>query len=156
MSKFFIGTLMCSLLMVASAARGAALPGQVLWALDSGDVVIDDGDAGFLSEVGSFQHQSTVDAFNSDHLLSGCIKNGNLKASWSFRVAPGKYKVSVTHNAISNGAKNVPFTIYDGIKPINTVLVDQRIEPAGNVYQGRPWQEVGTYAVTSSMLKVIV
>lgn len=147
---------MCSLLMVASAARGAALPGQVLWALDSGDVVIDDGDAGFLSEVGSFQHQSTVDAFNSDHLLSGCIKNGNLKASWSFRVAPGKYKVSVTHNAISNGAKNVPFTIYDGIKPINTVLVDQRIEPAGNVYQGRPWQEVGTYAVTSSMLKVIV
>lgn len=66
-------------------------------------------------------------------------------ASWTFSVAPGDYKVSVTWSEHANRATNAPFSIYDGSAtstPLSTTLVNQRNAPADFTQGGVNWHRL--------------
>ena len=95
--------------------------------------VIDDGDAGF-SAVGTWQ-QSTGSGFGGD-VRASTVGTGSDVATWTFQVAPGRYRVAATWPAAANRAIDAPLTVWDGAAQLATVDVDQREAPADFVDRG--------------------
>jgi hypothetical protein len=80
--------------------------------------------------------------------------DGSLVATWTFAVAPGTYRVSVTWPAQSNRATNAPYTVLDGTTSLGTVAVNQQLPPSGFSDQAVTWQDLGTFTITGNTLVV--
>jgi hypothetical protein len=114
--------------------------------------ILDDGSVGF-SAVGAWA-ESTRAGFYRDHHYSGS-GSGNDKAAWEFTVTPGTYRVSASWKAGFNRATNAPFTVYDGAKPFETILVNQKLTPNDLLEAEVAWKDIGgLYAVTGTSLVV--
>ena len=60
----------------------------------------------------------------------------------------------VTWKENDNRATNAPFTVYDGSVSKGTFTVNQMVAPSGPVFQGRPWQSLGTFPIKSDTIEV--
>ena len=80
---------------------------------------------------------------------------GNDRASWTFSVTPGVYRVSATWSTLTNRATDAPFTVFDDTIPLATVAVNQELAPGSFVEGGVSWGDLGAlYSITGSVLKV--
>lgn len=114
--------------------------------------VLDDGAVGF-SATGQWAAASRA-GYQRDHHYSA-MGVGNDKATWRFTVTPGTYRVSATWKAGWNRASNAPFTVYDGTKPFETILVNQKLTPNDLLEAEVAWKDIGgLYAVTGTSLVV--
>jgi len=127
---------------------------DLVWADDGvGEVLtIDDGEAGY-AEVGAWS-LSVAAGFQGDFKFKS-VAAGAATATWTFDVgAPGSYRVSATWEEFTNRATNAPYTVLNGVTPLETVLVDQTAAPVDFVEGGVEWDDLGTYSITGSSLVV--
>jgi len=131
-----------------------------LTTVDPGDppappvTLIDDGDAGYYESGPDAWHGHSETAING-YLRCHPTGAGSNTASWDFTgLAPGWYEVLVTWHEQSNRANNAPFTIYDGVDVEGSVAVNQQVAPSGSVFQGRPWDSLGVFAIHGTSTRV--
>ncbi len=132
--------------VIADAARFVAAPPGV---------TIDNGQVGF-SETGSGWTHYTGTGYNNtvDYAAAG---TGSNTATWQLTgLASGTYDVQVTWNVVSNHATNATYSVYDGSTLLGTVTVNQQLAPSGPTVNGRPFQSLGLFQVTSGTLEVVL
>ena len=114
--------------------------------------ILDDGDAGY-SPSGSWTTYTGVGT--EGDFAYKAVGSGAATASWTQAgLAPGEYRVSVTWEAYTNRAVDVPYTVLDGAVELGTVMVDQRQAPVGFVEEGVSWQDLGFYQLNGDTLVV--
>jgi hypothetical protein len=116
--------------------------------------LIDNGDPGY-SETGTSWHTNPRDdAYRGDQRCSsepGAVAT----ATWEFTsVEPGCYQVLVTWSPGADQAADVPYAVYDGETEKGTATVDQSIAPVGSNFDGLPWQSLGTFLISSNVVRV--
>ncbi|MCO6455469.1 MAG: DUF11 domain-containing protein [Pirellulaceae bacterium] len=115
----------------------------------------DDGDANFTAN--GYTIYSGI-GYNSDVRYSVTSSSGANKATWTFTVTPGTYRVSTTWQAHANRANNAPFSVYNGtVLPANllqTVTRNQTLWPNDFTANGATWEDLGVFAVTGTTLNV--
>jgi hypothetical protein len=120
---------------------------------------IDDRDAGFvLDDVGKkdWKAVNTAAAYRGRYYYNNPGKVGD-KATWTFSgVENCDYEVFVTYPRNASYATLAPFTIYDGGVALSQVNVNQRLTPAGPIFDGVPWQSLGVFRIASGTLRVTV
>ena len=114
--------------------------------------ILDDGGAGF-STSGSGWSVATNQGHQSDVRYSEA-GNGSDTATWTFTVAPGRYRVSATWTPYFNRATNSPYTVLDGATPLGTVRLNQEPPPNDFTDGGTPWEDIGTFDVAGTTLVV--
>jgi hypothetical protein len=93
-------------------------------------------------------------AGNSRYHIPG---TGSNTANWQFSgLASGNYTVQVSWPSGTNRADNAAYQIYDGTKLLATVVVNQKASPTGTTVSGKVFQTLGTFAVTSGNLHVVL
>jgi hypothetical protein len=120
----------------------------------SGVQIIDNGDTGFNS-IGNFVDVNGF-GFGGDALAGNGI-NGTETAQWVFNgLTAGDFEVSTTWLRGGDREAAVSYVIRDGIggTVLATVVVDQRQNPSGNAFGGRPFQVLDTVSLTGSTLVV--
>ncbi|MCA9075932.1 MAG: hypothetical protein KDA93_12965 [Planctomycetaceae bacterium] len=118
--------------------------------------IIDDGDPGFAIESGSW---GTGNSGAGGDNRNASRFGGTKVARWTFTdLTPGRYRVSATWNQHPVRATDAPYTIFDGTTPLNTIDVNQQLEPTGSpdlTNLGVSWQDLGgLVAITSDTLIV--
>ena len=114
--------------------------------------VIDDGDAGFAIESGSWG-TGNAGAFGDNRNAS--IWNGNKVASWTFTgLTAGTYRVSATWAASLSRATDAPYTIFDGATSLTTIDVNQQQAPDDFTEGGINWEDLTTVLITGDTLVV--
>jgi hypothetical protein len=123
-------------------------------------MLIDDGDSLYHE-----QDQGIVDwhvvadsaAFAGDYRHNDGRGNAEPfdKAIWTFSdLRPGAYDVFVTYPPKSDAANNTPYRVYSDGQLLLEVRVDQQTAPSGDVYQGVPWENLGTVNISQTELIV--
>ena len=116
--------------------------------------IVDNGDANY-AETGSW-NSGSASVWN--YLFDNCFHqagDGSATATWSFPgLAQGTYEVFVTWSAYSNRATDAAYTIFDDANPVRTVVVDQQMNPSGDILGSRPWQSIGAFSIDGGTLKV--
>ncbi len=123
--------------------------------------VVDDGDTGDFSKIGSGWEDGTGAsanaAYDNDYLTNES-GSGADKAEWKFTGLPegGSYNVYATWVPRDTGdsAPDAPYTIFDNYTSLKTIEVDQTENPQGIVRDGATWQLLGRYPISSGTLKV--
>ena len=128
--------------------------GTVTPAQPPGVRIIDNGDSGF-SSTGSW---ANVPGYGyGDDALAGNGVNGIETAQWVFDgLTAGTYDVATTWLRGSDRADNVTYTIRDGVGGaiLGQVTVNQKLNPIGNTYGGRPFQLLNQFTITGDTLVV--
>src|SRR5262249_46210619 len=106
----------------------------------SDTAIADDGDATGFSTTGSRTLWTGVGFHNQGH--QGTPGTGSDKATWTFAVAPGTYKVAATWAPHPNRADNAPYTVLDGSTSLGTVRVNQQMAPADFTDAGASWKSL--------------
>jgi type II secretory pathway pseudopilin PulG len=118
--------------------------------------VINDGDPGYRETGTTWQTETRPDAYHESQ-RSNDPPGSIAAATWEFTpVEPGWYQVLVTWSARDDQADSVPYTVYDGELEKATIRVSQKAAPAGNNFEGLPWQSLGVFSITSNSLRVQV
>lgn len=117
---------------------------------------IDDGDLGFAT-TGRWGH-GTRSGNLGDHHFSAAGQ-GNDRATWTFAVSPGLYRVSATWTGGWRRATDSPFTVVDGERLLSTVDMNQERNPSDFYVEHadrKVWYEDigGPYAIKSTLLTV--
>jgi subtilisin family serine protease len=119
-------------------------------------MIVDDGATGFAT-AGSWTPLSGSAAgggYQNDYMFSAA-GSGTDTASWTFPVAPGRYRVSATWLPHSNRATNAPFTVLDGSTPLATTFVNQELAPNDFTDSGVGWRNLGgLYDIAGNSLVV--
>ncbi len=117
--------------------------------------IIDDGDAGFAQTEGWWNASWPPAGYEDDWRATGAGA-GSETASWEFGsiVAGSTVEVFATWGEHSNRGSDVPYTVYDGVVSEATVRIDQRVAPDDEVYDGEPWESLGSYVIDSGTLVV--
>ncbi len=113
--------------------------------------VADDGDSSF-STVGTWM-PFTGQGFRNT-VRFAAAGSGADAATWTFAVAPGRYRVSATWSPYANRATNAPYAVFDGAASLGTVRVNQQLTPADFTDSGASWKDLGTFNVTGNALSV--
>jgi hypothetical protein len=127
--------------------------GTIVFGSAPADRIIDNDDAGFGATQGWVNVTNTL-AYQLDyaHHAAG---TANDRATWTFDgLLPGQYQVLTRWIPFSNRATNAPYTILDGPNSLGTALVNQQLEPAGDVSNGVTWQSLGTFQISTGSLAV--
>ncbi|MCZ6527997.1 MAG: hypothetical protein O6702_04620 [Candidatus Dadabacteria bacterium] len=124
---------------------------EVITAYNFPPLIIDDGDPHYSAP--GFTNQAVGgQGFNRDIDFSPAGE-GNT-ATWSFIDLPnGTYHISTTWDPSEDRATNSPFTIADGLAPLN-VLINQELAPDDFQDSGVSWETLGLINVTSNKLTV--
>lgn len=134
---------------IETADPGPAPPPPVM--------VIDNGEAGYSESGPEDWHGHARAAFNGNLRCHNAAGGGSNTASWEYTgLTPGRYEVLVTWLEKYHLATNAPYTVYDGVDPQGTVLVNQKLSPSGDVIDGRPWQSLGVFTVGGTVLRVVL
>ena len=131
---------------------------------DVNDVlIIDDGDAGFAIEKGSW---GTGNAGEGGDNRNASIFGGTKVARWAFTdLTPGQYRISATWKPAPGRATDAPYTIIDGSTVLTTVDVNQQQSPTSSAAptglqlglpdSGVQWRDLGgLVTITSDRLFV--
>ena len=133
--------------VVADAVRleRLALPGRIL----------DNSDKGFST----LDHWQNYQAgFQGSALV---IRGQQAKARWLFRnVVPGYYRISATWPVNARATTTATYTILNGEKVLNTVVLNQQMAPNDLHDAGTDWKDLGLlgdlYQVTANNVTVLV
>jgi prepilin-type N-terminal cleavage/methylation domain-containing protein len=118
--------------------------------------LIDDGDPGYAETGTSWHTNNRDDAYHGDQRCSH-TSGSVATAAWEFTsVEPGWYQVLVTWSPRAGQAADAPYTLYDGELEKGTTRVDQSIAPAGANFDGSPWQSLGTFLISSNVVRVML
>ena len=153
-----------AVLSILALSVGAAFTGT-LWNLQEdslqgqlaagSSVTIDDGDAGFRTAGQGWQRFQHALGYGGDLVSPAVVTDPNLSATWTFsNVTAGSIKIYVTFKAYSLLTNQAPYTIKDGVTTIGTATVNQKVDPAGNVFDGKNWVLLGTYTVRGPTVSV--
>ena len=115
--------------------------------------IMDNGDAGFTSS--NMDYYVGAGYFQNDvHYQAG--GSGSAVATWTFTgLTPGMYRVSSTWLEHHNRATNVPYTVFNGVTSLGTVLINQELAPNDLVDAAVPWEYLGgIWTITSTTLAV--
>ncbi len=118
----------------------------------SDSLIVDDGDAGFVTTGANWGITSGV-GFNGD-VLWNAAGTGAETAQWTVNVAPGTYQIAATWQPGSNRATNAPFTIFDGANAIGTAIVNQELAPGSFTADGASWESLGEFNITSGTITI--
>ena len=117
--------------------------------------VMDDGDPGFTLSPATGWSKATGKGYNAEYFMGA----GSGKATWSFSVSPGSYRVSITwynpgspYNKIYSPA--APVSVISGTVLLKSTTLNQTSTPSDRVDLGVGWQDLGVFAVPSSSLQV--
>ncbi len=113
--------------------------------------IMDNGDSGF-STAGPWTPFVGQGHANDVHFVAK--GSGSAQATWTFTVEPGTYDVAATWTAHANRATDAPYTVFDGSTPLGTVDVNQESAPNDFSDAGSNWEDLGTFTVTGSTLRV--
>ena len=120
--------------------------------------ILDDGGAGF-AETGT-GWQGWGSGYGGAHQFAAPAPSGGpatATASWQAAGLPaGSYVVQATWEGSGTQADNATYLIYDGATLVQTVTVNQRINPSGTAYGGRPFQVLATVPISSGTLRVVL
>jgi hypothetical protein len=117
------------------------------WATQTGDVIMDDSDYRTTTSGTWTTSTSASDKFGTSYRFASS-GDGTTKTTWSFRVNPGLYEVSVRYPAGANRANNAPFTVNYGSGSA-TVNVNQTTN-------GGNWVVLGNYTFTNAAASVVL
>jgi len=113
---------------------------------------IDNGATGYV-EVGVWLVQPGF-GFEGDFAYKD-VAAGAATATWTFDVTtPGTYRVSATWEEFANRTVDAPYTVLDGVTPLETVLINQTVAAADFTEGGVGWDDLGTYSIAGSSLVV--
>ena len=116
--------------------------------------IIDDGDQGFTATSG-WQHWDKSGGFDGDYLYvsSG---SGNQVASYTFTgLGAGEYGVWATWKNAGSRASNVPYSIFEDDKLLETIAVDQNQAPDDLTAEGTVWELLGDeFVILDGILEV--
>lgn len=132
--------------------QGEELAGQVT---AGSSIVLDDGDATFTTTGKGWQTFQHALGYKGDIVSPSSVADPTLSATWTFaNVAAGQYKFYVTYKAYSLLTSQAPYVLKDGTTTVGTATVNQKVDPAGNTYDGRSWTLLGTYTVKGPTVSV--
>jgi protocatechuate 3,4-dioxygenase beta subunit/glutamine cyclotransferase len=125
--------------------------------------VIDNGQAGY-AETGTWS--TVVGGFNGTNRVARTThgSGSTATASWTFTgLAAQTYFVYITYAGKATYSTAAPFTVYDGGANLGTQSIDEHIlvtqsqgGRAQGSYGGVGWLELGTYAISSGTLEVLL
>ena len=113
-------------------------------------------DAGF-TQTGAWQTYSESDAYQGSFAChAGSDGSDGAQATFDFpNLDPSQsYQVLVAYPAAGDRANNAPFTVSNGSAALNTVLVNQQMDPTDATGDGMSWQNLGVYQAGSGDLNV--
>ena len=116
--------------------------------------LIDNSDPGYSESGPDTWHDHTRPAINGS---LRCIDtgSGSNMATWEFTgLTPGWYDVLATWSERSIQATDAPYSVYDDLEFEGTFPMNQQLDPTGAVFQGRPWDSLGVFALESTTLRV--
>lgn len=116
--------------------------------------IIDNGDAGFNSN-GNWAYVDGY-GFGADALAGNGV-NGAATAQWVFDdLSPGDFEVSATWLRGGDREAAVSYVVRDGVGGaiLGAVDVDQRLNPGGPLYSGRPFEILNVFTITGNTLVV--
>ena len=67
---------------------------------------------------------------------------------------PGQYEVAATWSTHANRATDAPYTVFSGSTSVGTVDLNQELAPNDFTDEGVGWENLGTFTINSSTLKV--
>lgn len=123
--------------------------------MPSNVVIIDDGDPGFSTTAG--WNRSAIGEGRLNDVRTNFSGDGSEVATWTFTgLTPGNYRVAATWSTHANRATNAPYRILDGATgdALETVLINQELEPDDFTDQGSNWEELAVVTITGSVLIV--
>jgi subtilisin family serine protease len=120
----------------------------------NGPTVVDNATPAY-SETGS-GWQSSAQGY-AGALRYHASGTGANTANWQVSgLLSGNYEIQATWNPDANHATNATFSVYDGSTLVQTVQVSQVPTPSGPTVGGVPFQSLGTFAIYSGTLKVVL
>ncbi|MFV2067898.1 MAG: PKD domain-containing protein, partial [Pirellulales bacterium] len=76
-------------------------------------------------------------------------------ANWQFEnLEDGSYELLVTWLAGENRASDATFDVFDGSTLLDTIVLDQQLQPDAEAFGGKPWQSLGAFEVVNGQLTV--
>jgi prepilin-type N-terminal cleavage/methylation domain-containing protein len=125
-------------------------------------LVGDDGDEGYTQTAAAWVVKADTKsrAFQLDSRRHPPIPVGTTPseadhATWTFTgVTPGWYQIQATWAEATDQTDDARYTLYDGETLLGDASANQRLAPAGVLYEGRPWQILATKYVCSSAVRV--
>ena len=113
------------------------------------------------SQTGYTEAGSGWTTYSSNGAYEGSFRyhsagTGANTATWTFEsLDPAKrYQAFATWNVLSNRASNAPFTILDDATALTTVRLTQQGLPNDVTVDGRGWESLGVFQVTSGRLTI--
>ena len=117
-------------------------------------LVMDDGDISFSTEGDDWTVETNADSYQGNH-QQHAGGDGSAIARWGFtNLAPGWYDVRVTWHEDDAQTTAAPFKVLEGLQNKGESSIDQQVAPSGEVIDGRPWQSLGIFSITSGSLSV--
>jgi hypothetical protein len=76
-------------------------------------------------------------------------------ARWEFSgLSAGWYDVRVTWFEDDLQTTAAPFAVYEGTNVKGEFTLNQQVAPTGDIIEGRPWQSLGVFSITTGVLTV--
>jgi hypothetical protein len=117
--------------------------------------IIDDGDTGFSATTG-WNNWDRSGGFDGDYLYVG-RGSGSQAATWTFDgLSVGEYRVWTTWEISSSRPSNAPYSIFEDDELLQTIAVNQRVNPDDLTAEDTVWEQLGTYDILDGILKVQV
>jgi hypothetical protein len=117
--------------------------------------IIDDGDAGFSATTG-WMNWDKSGGFDGDYLYVG-RGSENQAATWTFdSLSVGEYRVWTTWKISSSRPSDAPYSIFEDDELLETIAMNQRVNPDDLTAEDTAWEELGTYNILDGILKVQV
>ncbi|MCH7527729.1 MAG: hypothetical protein IID39_09860, partial [Planctomycetes bacterium] len=109
----------------------------------------DDGDWGYRMRA-IWQAGDPENGWQGDYRIKE-PGDGSGTATWVTRIPAGQYEVFATWTAYPENASDAPYRIFDGRNVLGSVERDQRQAPDDGQYQGRFWESLGVYDISTGV-----
>jgi RHS repeat-associated protein len=131
------------------------LDGQVYLGGEGAARVADNSQTGYTEAGSGWTAYSSSGAYQGGFRYHSA-GDGSNTATWTFEALDStkRYQAFATWNVFSNRASNAPFTVFDDTTALTTVRLSQQGAPNDVTVDGRGWESLGVYQVTSGRLQI--
>lgn len=117
-------------------------------------LLMDAGELGFTINGSDWSEIEDEDSFQGNHLEHDA-GDGSASVHWTFSELPvGWYEVHVTWKESEELATNAQFTVNDGTTELGGTSINFQVAPAGEEHEGRLWESLGVYPITSGVATI--